>query len=71
VERLKHYCGRENERAPLGTYKQTRNGLVGADYSSKFSAWLGLGCLSPRMIAEEIKEWEKQWTPRGNGTKDS
>ena len=34
----------------LKGYKQTRNGLLGANYSSKFSPWLALGCLSPRQI---------------------
>jgi deoxyribodipyrimidine photo-lyase len=43
----------------LKTYKETRNGLIGADYSSKFSAWLGLGCLSPRKIYEEIQKYER------------
>ncbi|MCS7012152.1 MAG: DASH family cryptochrome [Chloroherpetonaceae bacterium] len=42
----------------LRNYKETRNGLIGADYSSKFSAWLALGCLSPRKIYEEIKRYE-------------
>ncbi|MFK7925617.1 MAG: DASH family cryptochrome [Bacteroidia bacterium] len=42
----------------LKTYKETRNGLLGADYSSKFSAWLALGCLSPRKIYEEVKRYE-------------
>ncbi|MEX1188315.1 MAG: deoxyribodipyrimidine photo-lyase, partial [Bacteroidia bacterium] len=32
----------------INEYKQTRNGLLGLDYSSKFSPWLALGCLSPR-----------------------
>lgn len=44
----------------LKTYKETRNGLIGVDYSSKFSAWLALGCLSPRVIAEEVKRYEKE-----------
>jgi deoxyribodipyrimidine photo-lyase len=35
--------------------------MVGADYSSKFSAWLALGCLSPRYIYEEVKKYEKQF----------
>jgi deoxyribodipyrimidine photo-lyase len=43
----------------LKDYKQTRNGLLGADYSSKFSPWLALGCLSPRYIYEEIQKYEK------------
>ncbi|MBC7746023.1 MAG: DASH family cryptochrome [Flavobacterium sp.] len=44
----------------LKNYKITRNGLIGADYSSKFSAWLSLGCLSPRGIYWEIKKYEKE-----------
>lgn len=46
----------------LKTYKETRNGLIGADYSSKFSAWLSLGCISPRTIYEEVKKYEKEVT---------
>ncbi|MDA0671659.1 MAG: deoxyribodipyrimidine photo-lyase, partial [Bacteroidetes bacterium] len=34
----------------LKVYKQTRNGLLGANYSSKFSPWLANGCVSPRRI---------------------
>lgn len=46
----------------LKTYKQTRNELLGADYSSKFSVWLANGCLSPRYIYEEIKRYERERT---------
>lgn len=42
----------------LKAYKETRNGMIGADYSSKFSPWLGLGCLSPRYIYEQVQEYE-------------
>jgi deoxyribodipyrimidine photo-lyase len=42
----------------LKTYKETRNGMMGKDYSSKLSAWLSLGCLSPRRVYEEIKKYE-------------
>ena len=44
----------------LREYKQTRNGLLGADYSSKFSAWLALGCLSPRLIHEHVERYERE-----------
>lgn len=44
----------------LRSYKDTRNGLIGTDYSSKFSAWLALGCLSPRKIYEEVKRYESE-----------
>ncbi|WP_036678266.1 DASH family cryptochrome [Daejeonella oryzae] len=44
----------------LKNYKNTRNGLIGSDYSSKFSSWLSLGCLSPREIYWEIKKYERE-----------
>ncbi len=46
----------------LKSYKETRNGLLGANYSSKFSVWLSLGCISPRTIYEEIKRYETERT---------
>ena len=48
------------EQDLLKTYKVTRNGLLGANYSSKFSAWIALGCLSPRKVYWEIKKYEKE-----------
>ena len=59
MERLHHYFW-EHQR--LSYYKNTRNGLVGIDYSSKFSAWLANGSLSPKMIFEEVKRYEKEVT---------
>lgn len=44
----------------LKTYKQTRNGLLGAGYSSKFSAWLSVGCLSVRQVYWEVKRYEQE-----------
>jgi deoxyribodipyrimidine photo-lyase len=41
-------------------YKETRNGLIGPDYSSKFSLWLAHGALSPRMIYHQIKAYEQK-----------
>ncbi|MFN1834690.1 DASH family cryptochrome [Balneola sp. MJW-20] len=46
----------------LKKYKNTRNGLLGADYSSKFSPWLANGCLSPRRIYHEVKKYEEERT---------
>ncbi|WP_445452353.1 DASH family cryptochrome [Flavobacterium sp. 25HG05S-40] len=45
----------------VATYKETRNGLIGADYSSKFSAWLAMGCISPRKIYFELQKFEAQY----------
>lgn len=47
-------------RDKLRVYKETRNGMLGADYSSKFSAWLALGCLSPRYIYEQVRKYEAE-----------
>jgi len=57
LERLEEYVW---DRDRLREYKETRNGLVGADYSSKFSPWLARGCLSPRRVYEEVKEYEDE-----------
>ncbi|PZD74529.1 Cryptochrome DASH [Acaryochloris thomasi RCC1774] len=44
----------------LRRYKQTRNEMLGANYSSKFSPWLALGCLSPRLIYEHVQSYETE-----------
>tara|TARA_R110001632_G_scaffold39718_7_gene99353 strand:+ start:2291 stop:3610 length:1320 start_codon:yes stop_codon:yes gene_type:complete len=46
----------------LGFYKKTRNGLVGTDYSSKFSPWLANGSLSARTIYWNVKKFEQEET---------
>ena len=43
----------------VATYKETRNGLVGLDYSTKFSPWLANGSISPRRIFHEVKRYEQ------------
>ena len=58
INRLNHYF---YETKCLSKYKETRNGMVGADYSSKFSAWLAMGCISPRYIYDQIKKYEKEF----------
>jgi deoxyribodipyrimidine photo-lyase len=44
----------------LCTYKETRNGLIGTDYSSKFSAWLASGCITPRQVFHEVRRYESE-----------
>jgi len=55
LEHLKQYLAR---RLP-DSYKETRNQLIGKDYSSKFSPWLALGCISARTIAAELTAYEQ------------
>jgi deoxyribodipyrimidine photo-lyase len=56
--RLNYYF---KETKLISTYKETRNELIGTDYSSKFSPWLANGCLSPREIYYELKKYEEQF----------
>ncbi|MBT0587105.1 DASH family cryptochrome [Alteromonas oceanisediminis] len=44
----------------LASYKETRNGLDGWDFSSKLSAWLAHGCISPRQVYQTIGAYEKE-----------
>ena len=55
-ERLEHYLWKTRK---INYYKKTRNGLIGLDYSSKFSSWLSNGSISAREIYWEIKKYEK------------
>lgn len=48
------------EADALRHYKQTRNGLLGPNYSSKLSPWLALGCISPRRIYQEVRAYEAE-----------
>ena len=57
LKRIQHYFW---ETKKLSFYKKTRNGLIGTDYSSKLSAWLANGSISPRIIYWEIKNYEKE-----------
>jgi deoxyribodipyrimidine photo-lyase len=69
LARLRHYC---LDSDGLRHYKARRNGLVGTEFSSKFSPYLAIGSLSVRRIwqtvldyqalhgADEGSEWLKQ-----------
>lgn len=57
LERIKHYLF---ETDNVAEYKETRNGLVGSEYSTKFSPWLAIGVLSPRQIYHSVKEYEQK-----------
>jgi deoxyribodipyrimidine photo-lyase len=57
IDRLEEYIWQQDK---LRVYKETRNGMLGADYSSKFSPWLALGCLSPRYIYAQVRKYEAE-----------
>jgi len=54
--RLDHYFFESDK---LRNYKFTRNGMLGPDYSSKFSPWLAHGSISARSIYQKVEEYEK------------
>jgi deoxyribodipyrimidine photo-lyase len=57
LKRLKYYLWDKNL---LKDYFNTRNGMLGGDYSTKLSPWLAHGCISPRTIYHEIKKYEEK-----------
>lgn len=58
LNRMNYYF---NESKLVLSYKETRNNLIGANYSSKFSLWLANGCLSPREIYFNLKKFENEF----------
>ncbi|MEO1515138.1 MAG: DASH family cryptochrome [Bacteroidota bacterium] len=56
-ERLHYYIW---EGQHIQHYKDTRDELLGDNYSSKFSPWLAQGCLSPKYVYRELKKYESK-----------
>ncbi|WP_127846568.1 DASH family cryptochrome [Psychroflexus aestuariivivens] len=56
-KRLNHYFWNTKK---LQYYKKTRNGLLGTDYSSKFSAWLANGSISAVSTYHQVKKFESE-----------
>lgn len=42
------------------SYKATRNGLAGVDFSSKLSPWLAAGAISPRRAMADLRAFERE-----------
>ncbi len=57
LARLRNYC---LESDGLQHYKQRRNGLVGTEFSSKFSPYLAIGSLSVRRIWQTVLDYQAQ-----------
>lgn len=53
-ERIQHLI----ESGSMTSYKDTRNGLLGLDFSTKLSAWLALGCISSRQVHWQLVDFE-------------
>lgn len=59
LEQLNYYLW---ESELITSYKESRNGLLGKDYSSKLSAYLAQGCISPKHLAHEVFKFERERT---------
>jgi len=57
LERLDHYLWKTDAAQ---TYKETRNGMLIFDDSTKLSPWLAVGALSSRKIMLDLKEYEAE-----------
>ena len=55
--RLKHYLW---DTDALSRDKETRNGMLALDDSSKLSAWLALGCVSAKRAMHEVELYEAE-----------
>lgn len=58
LNRLKNYFYDTNS---IWVYKNTRNGLIGQNYSSKFSPYLAIGAISAKQIYWELKSYEESY----------
>lgn len=57
LDRLQDYIWSKDR---LRVYKDTRNGMMNWDDSSKLSPWLAIGALSPRTVYQNITDYESQ-----------
>lgn len=57
LKRLKYYLW---ESKAIDHYKETRNGMINFDDSTKLSPWINIGFIGPRQIFHELKKYESQ-----------
>lgn len=62
-DRIRHLV----ESGAMTSYKDTRNGLLGRDFSTKLSAWLALGSITARQIHWQMMDFEDARSEVGQG----
>lgn len=65
LKRLDHYLAGGKD-SPAAHYKETRNGMLGTDFSTKFSSFLSLGSISPKLIHHRLTALEKEFGLTGD-----
>ena len=63
-QRIQHLIG----SGSMTKYKDTRNGLLGLDFSTKLSAWLALGCITARQVHFQLLDFEEGRSDQYKGT---
>lgn len=63
-KRIQHLLG----SGAMTKYKDTRNGLLGLDFSTKLSAWLALGCITARQVHWQMIDFEDGRSDQYKGT---
>lgn len=64
-ERIEHLLS----SGSMTDYKDTRNGMLGTDFSTKLSAWLALGSITARQIHDYLLAFEDGTSKIGAGAK--
>ena len=62
-DRIRHLLSSSS----MTTYKDTRNGMIGTDFSTKLSAWLALGCITARQVHSYLLDFEEGRGAVGKG----
>ena len=57
LQRLQYYLW---DSDLISNYFNIRNGMLGGNYSTKLSAWLAHGCISPRTVYHEVRRYEAE-----------
>ncbi|KAL2393301.1 Cryptochrome DASH [Exophiala dermatitidis] len=64
LHRIQHLL----KQGVMTRYKDTRNGLLGTDFSTKLSAWLALGCITARQVHARLVDFEEGYDDQYQGT---
>lgn len=55
-----------DQKPPAAHYKSTRNGMLGTEFSTKFSSMLAIGTLSPRRVLAALEEHRSKFGKSGD-----
>ncbi len=57
-DRIDYYIWKSKK---IMTFKETKDGMLNEDDSSRLSQWLALGVITPRMVMKEVRAFEKSF----------